>query len=571
MQNRLFIFESDNWKQIPDDELSEFAQFMNNATSKKLTLNFDVNHIQISHIPFYQTCTLVRLKIDDSDTNYVYFIRDRENHFVYLNGKSEHFHRLNYEQPIFLNDETVLQYFVFFCLFVQSDLGSFLILESLDQTYLPDSPNALEVLTKYDSPIKLERLETGEWLLSAIVFYGGFLFDSKFKVYQTGMVEMLSDEQLSELPKSEKLQHKIENLDDLVRKLFEIKHENDMNTFSKEPDKVLFLSIESLIAEIDEINSMEQERKQVLQRYLSLLETSSGFLPISRFSDSLDKIIELKHKFPNFSDVIDFVHKEIAVSQILFGGNVRIPPILINGAAGLGKTRFIHELSKVLDTYTRLIDMASITASFELSGSTSSWRSAQPGLILETIYQAKVANPIIVLDELDKADPNGLNSYPPLGPLHSLLEPTTAKKFIDAYLKIESDCSLINWVATCNDCTKLPAPIRSRFIRFDISKPKNCQKPLFIKSIYSDILMESKFDGVLSSNLSEEVIRFLSAKDVSSRDLKKIMRNGVVSALLRHYHSKAGKLANVEISLFDFDNEDVSNTLFRFKLGEQLN
>ena len=81
-------------------------------------------------------------------------------------------------------------------------------------------------------------------------------------------------------------------------------------------------------------------------------------------------------------------------------------------------------MSQLLGTGLGFISMSSLTAGWVLSGASSQWKGARPGKIFETLVDGPYANPVMVVDEIDKA--RGEHAYDPLGALYSLLEHDTA-------------------------------------------------------------------------------------------------------------------------------------------------
>ena len=69
--------------------------------------------------------------------------------------------------------------------------------------------------------------------------------------------------------------------------------------------------------------------------------------------------------------------------------------------------------------------MSSLTAGWILSGASSQWNNAKPGKVATALIHGEYANPLMVLDEVDKA--GGDARYDPMGPLYGLLERDTAR------------------------------------------------------------------------------------------------------------------------------------------------
>ncbi|MHB1301761.1 MAG: AAA family ATPase, partial [Burkholderiales bacterium] len=157
--------------------------------------------------------------------------------------------------------------------------------------------------------------------------------------------------------------------------------------------------------------------------------------------DGLDSLYE---SAPNFGEVIGDLRKQMALA--VFGNEpVSFTPILLLGEPGLGKTHFAKCVSKVLGTHFEFISMSSLTAGWILSGASSQWNSAKPGKVAQSLVNGEFANPLVVLDEVDKC--GGDSRYDPMGALYGLLERDTAEHFRDEFIEVEMDASHILWIA----------------------------------------------------------------------------------------------------------------------------
>ncbi|WP_349431011.1 AAA family ATPase (plasmid) [Methylomarinum sp. Ch1-1] len=157
-------------------------------------------------------------------------------------------------------------------------------------------------------------------------------------------------------------------------------------------------------------------------RYLDYLEDTKGYLSLAGVpDDAFTQLDELAVDFPNFHEVIDFYREQIALTVYCDGHAFKAQPLLIIGSAGIGKTAFCHRLAKIINTYFSLISFSSMTAGFVLGGMSSSWADGKPGKVVEALAVSHKANPILLLDEIDKA--GGDIRHDPLGSLYQLLEP----------------------------------------------------------------------------------------------------------------------------------------------------
>ena len=203
--------------------------------------------------------------------------------------------------------------------------------------------------------------------------------------------------------------------------------------------------------------------------------TASTLLRDIAMPKDIAQVLEtLRLSQPHFGAVIDLIRGQLLLGERT-NKTVRIPPILLDGAPGLGKTHFAMELAKALGTTIKRISFDSAVTSATLMGSERRWSNTQFGAVFELICLGQYANPIIVLDEVDKID--SLREWNPLAPLHTLLEPSTAKCVRDISVDFEFDASLITWIATSNRKRLLPESLRSRFREFEIVKP-NAQEAI---------------------------------------------------------------------------------------------
>tara|TARA_R110002012_G_scaffold321035_1_gene547152 strand:+ start:367 stop:1413 length:1047 start_codon:yes stop_codon:yes gene_type:complete len=143
----------------------------------------------------------------------------------------------------------------------------------------------------------------------------------------------------------------------------------------------------------------------------------------------------------------------------------RLRPLLLVGPPGIGKSHFARLLGDQLSVPTTIIEATGEPASFAVTGSQRGWGSAGPGKVLEGIMASQIANPVIVIDEIEKAgevQSTGGQRYSLTEGLLPLLERSTARRWSCPYFRIGFDMSWIMWILTANSLRGLSAPFLSR-------------------------------------------------------------------------------------------------------------
>lgn len=193
-------------------------------------------------------------------------------------------------------------------------------------------------------------------------------------------------------------------------------------------------------------------------------------------------------EFPWAMDAVEATMAEIFARKMHGSRRLGMQPVLLVGAPGTGKTRFAQRLSDLLGTPNTLINMSGMTDVKVLKGVTRGWSSNRPSRIVEFIQQHAVANPLFILDEVDKAlGYSGGNGGDPQDALLDLLEPGNAKRYSDIYLMCECDVSHAMYVLTANSLEKLSEPLKSRLRIVYFPSPGPEHSGVIVKGIVRDL------------------------------------------------------------------------------------
>ncbi|EOI1741587.1 endopeptidase La, partial [Campylobacter jejuni] len=172
--------------------------------------------------------------------------------------------------------------------------------------------------------------------------------------------------------------------------------------------------------------------------------------------------------------------------------------LCLYGPPGVGKTSLANSVSKALKRELIRIALGGLEDVNELRGHRRTYIGAMPGRITQGLIEAKQINPVIVLDEIDKLNRSFRGD--PSAVLLEILDPEQNSKFRDYYLNFNIDLSKVIFIATANDISNIPAPLRDRMEFIELSSYTPSEKFHIMKKYL--IPDELKKHGLKSNELS---------------------------------------------------------------------
>ena len=231
---------------------------------------------------------------------------------------------------------------------------------------------------------------------------------------------------------------------------------------------------------VNERGSDELRRRD--QGILDALMQTSWHKPLMPIPEDYEAILSVwRVTFPNADSVLDLLQECCALAAI-DDRVLRMPPIVIEGRPGCGKTFMAEEIGRVFGGGFKRVSMAGMEMGSELGGSDPAWSTTRVGKVLEALVYGVYANPVFLLDEIDKA--TGDPRFDPFAALHDLLEPASARRFRDrSFDRVALNAANIIWIATANDADRIPGAIASRLTRVSIEMPTAGQVPAIVSSV----------------------------------------------------------------------------------------
>ena len=269
----------------------------------------------------------------------------------------------------------------------------------------------------------------------------------------------------------------------------------------------------------------EHEHDSLRSTYQRMIERGPQRFQVK--PSGVPDMADLYEILPNFTEVLDDVKRHVALAQDSRDG-LEVTPMLLLGPPGIGKTHFAKQLADLLGTGMSLVTMSSMTAGWLLSGSSSQWKGARPGKVFEALVDGEYANPVIVVDEIDKA--SGDAQYDPLGALYSLLEHDTARHFTDEFAEVAIDASQVIWITTANDERAIPDPILNRMNVFEVEAPTLDQARTIARNLYQGIRAGHDWGRLIDPEPLDDVLDHLA--QMPPREMRRALMTGFGNARL---------------------------------------
>lgn len=186
--------------------------------------------------------------------------------------------------------------------------------------------------------------------------------------------------------------------------------------------------------------------------------------------DGVDELFSaLYDESPWLNEPIKHVWSE-ARNNAAYGEPFAFSPVLMFGGPGLGKSHMATSLARLSGCPIVHLNGGNMTSAFDIAGVEKAWRSASPGVCVRAIHDHGIANPVVIVDEIDKT-PRGSSGGDPQLALLPFLQSDTAEGYRCPYVQGVVDLSFVNWLACANDISSIPRPLLDRFAVFEIHPP----------------------------------------------------------------------------------------------------
>lgn len=238
------------------------------------------------------------------------------------------------------------------------------------------------------------------------------------------------------------------------------------------------------------------------------------------------KILDRDHF--GLEDIKERIIEYLAVLKLK--GDMKSPIICLYGPPGVGKTSLGKSIAEAVNRKYIRMSLGGLRDEAEIRGHRKTYIGAMPGRILQSIKKAGSSNPVFILDEIDKMTSNAYGD--PSSAMLEVLDPEQNHSFYDNYLEQGYDLSKVFFIATANNTSDIPSPLRDRMEMINIAGYTVEEK---VEIAYKYLLPKQlKEHGLKSDDLSisKKELEFLIETYTRESGVRKLEQQ--IAKIVRH-------------------------------------
>ena len=280
-------------------------------------------------------------------------------------------------------------------------------------------------------------------------------------------------------------------------------------------------------------------------------------LPWQKYTKDENDLREVKQILDSshyaLNDVKERILEYLAVKQNTH--TLKSPILCLVGPPGVGKTSLALSIAKALGRKSAKISVGGINDEAEIIGHRKTYIGANPGRIIQGIRRAGSANPVFVIDEIDKMTKDIKGD--PASALLEVLDPEQNARFSDHYIEEEFDLSNVMFIATANYIEQIPLELRDRLEIINLSSYTEYEK----LDIAKDYLIPKELTqhGLtsLQVNITDSAIMYIIRSYTKEAGVRELERE--IASLLRKIVKKI--MLDSSENFFSIEKKDIEKFL----------
>ena len=291
---------------------------------------------------------------------------------------------------------------------------------------------------------------------------------------------------------------------------------------------------------------------------LSVLETGSSEYGVTRnyldwvtsfpwgvySEDNIDieraeKVLDRDHA--GLSDVKERIIEFFAAG--VYKKNISGSIILFVGPPGVGKTSIGKSIAEALGRKFYRFSLGGMRDEAEIKGHRRTYVGALPGKLVQALKDTSVANPVIMLDEVDKIGASYQGD--PASALLEVLDPEQNAEFLDHYLDLRIDLSKVLFICTANTLDTIPGPLLDRMDMIKLSGYITSEKlEIARKHLWPRLLKRNNLNSSIIT-ITDPTIRHLIegyAREAGVRNLEKLLNKIIRKSIVKILKDKEEKI-----------------------------
>ncbi|MCL2414750.1 MAG: endopeptidase La [Bacteroidales bacterium] len=337
----------------------------------------------------------------------------------------------------------------------------------------------------------------------------------------------------------------------------ELKEKAEKKKWSEEVKEIF----EKELKKLQRLHSMSPDYSTQLNYLSTVVELPwNEYTPDNFDLKQAQKVLDADHF--GLEKVKERIIEHLAVLKLK--GDLKAPILCLFGPPGVGKTSLGKSLAEAIGRKYVRISLGGLRDESEIRGHRRTYIGAMPGRIITNLKKAKTANPVFVLDEIDKI--LGMNVQgDPSAALLEVLDPEQNTAFHDNFLDIDFDLSKVLFVATANSIGNIHPALLDRMEVIDIAgyiieeKVEIAKRHLIAKQLQANGVEAKQFE--LSDGLIKEIVEKYT-RESGVRQLDK-----QIAKLIRH---RARQIAEKKKYSPEISSKELEKALGAFRFDKSL-